>query len=166
VVVGATSFGDQQCAMWSAATRIDVEQPFLAAHVPELIGCTRDRDCPSGRACFDHRCIAQPFSPSGIGSVCATEKDCESSQCAESSDDGKRCSFTCSVSQEGSCPEGFECLRAMGDLGACWPEVNTGCCDVRGEGGPSALVLGAGLVWWARRRPRRGARGGGAGAAG
>src|SRR5262249_10205695 len=51
-VVGVTSFGDTQCADYGAETRVDVEQPFLVAHVPNLIGCLSDQDCPSHRTCF------------------------------------------------------------------------------------------------------------------
>ena len=155
VVVGVTSFGDQRCEQFSGATRVDVEQPFLVLHVPELIGCLGDQDCPTHRTCFERRCIAQPFSPTGIGTVCTSANECESSQCAESSMDGKRCSMTCSVSTAGSCPDGFECLQASGDLGACWPAELSGCCDTRGSGGPSALVLGLGLAVVVRRRRRR-----------
>src|SRR5262249_17866757 len=69
-VVGVTSFGDQHCAEFGAATRTDIEQMFLTMVAPELAGCQRDSDCPAQRACFAHHCIAQPFSPTGIGSVC------------------------------------------------------------------------------------------------
>ena len=155
VVVAVTSFGDQQCAAFGANTRIDAEQAFLAAHVPEVAGCVTDRDCPELRACFSHRCIAQPFSPTGIGTTCTAASECESSQCVESSKDGKRCSMACNVSDTASCPDGFDCLRASGDLGACWPGTGGGCCDAGGAGGPGALVLGLGVAVVALRRKRR-----------
>jgi V8-like Glu-specific endopeptidase len=155
VVVGVTSFGDQQCSQFGANTRIDVELPFLAMHVPELFACLSDADCPSERSCFAYSCIAEPFSVNGIGTVCDAAADCDSSQCAESSQDGKRCSFACRVSVGASCPEGFECLRATGDLGACWPIDQGGCCDAGGAGGPQAIVLGLGVVVVALRRKRR-----------
>jgi uncharacterized protein (TIGR03382 family) len=154
LIVGVTSFGDQQCAEFGADTRIDVEQPFLVAHVPDLVGCTDDRDCPAHRSCFARKCIAAPFGPSGIGTVCTTAADCDSSQCAESSLDGKRCSMTCSVSDGSSCPDGFECLPAKGDLGACWPSSG-GCCDAGGAGGPGSIALGLGVAMLAWRRRRR-----------
>jgi hypothetical protein len=154
VVVGVTSFGDQRCAQFSAATRVDIEQPFLVKHVPELVGCSDDGDCPDQRACFERRCIVQPFRPTGIGALCARATECESSQCVESSDDGKRCSMTCEVSQPGSCPTGFECLRANGDLGGCWPEVNTALCSAGGQGGLQALTLVLAAAWLASRRRR------------
>ncbi len=155
VLVGVTSFGDQQCASYGANTRVDIEQPFMVQHVPELIGCLADADCPSHRTCFSHRCIAEPFGPNGIGTVCNTAADCDSSECAISSQDGSRCSITCTVSDSTSCPGGFECLRATGDLGACWP-TSGGCCDAGGAGGPPTMVVGIGLVALGLRRKRRG----------
>jgi uncharacterized protein (TIGR03382 family) len=155
VLVGVTSFGDTQCAMFGASTRVDIEQPFLVLHVPELIGCLGDNNCPARRACFEHTCIAEPFSPSGIGTICTQASDCESAECAESSQDGKRCSITCSVTTSSSCPDGFECLRETGDVGACWPIDQGGCCDAGGAGGPPAMVLGLGVAVIALRRRRR-----------
>ncbi|HEU4733095.1 MAG TPA: trypsin-like serine protease [Kofleriaceae bacterium] len=155
VVVGVTSFGDQQCADFGASTRVDIEQPFLVMHVPELVGCLGDQDCPSHRMCFQHSCIAEPFSPTGLGTVCSSAVDCESSECAESSQDGKRCSITCSVSRSDTCPDGFECLRANGDVGACWPADQGGCCEAGRGHGSSALLLGLGVAVMTLRRRRR-----------
>lgn len=155
-VVGVTSFGDQQCADYGADTRIDAEQPFLVAHVPELVGCLGDKDCPSHRTCFAHQCIATPFGPNGIGTVCSSAADCDSSLCAESSQDGKRCSLTCNVNDGSSCPDGFECLHSTaGSVGACWPEPGGGCCEVGGAGGPGTALLGLGAVALRLRRRRR-----------
>jgi len=154
LVVGVTSFGDQDCAEFGADTRVDVEQSFLVTHIPELVGCSTDADCSGDRSCFAHSCIAQPFSPSGLGTVCSTAADCESALCAASSQDGKRCSFTCSVSNTASCPDGFDCLQSSGDVGACWPAEGGGCCDVSGGGGPTAMLLGLGVAVMALRRKR------------
>jgi hypothetical protein len=153
-VVSVTSFGDPQCGEYGAGTRVDIEESFLVQHAPELAGCRVDADCPAQRTCFAFRCIADPFSPTGLGTVCSTAADCDSAQCAESSLDGKRCSISCSVSDDGSCPDGFECLRASGDLGACWPSEDGGCCDARG-GGPGAIVLAIATLGLALRRRRR-----------
>jgi hypothetical protein len=153
-VVAVTSFGDQDCAEFGAATRTDVEQAFLTMVAPELLGCARDADCGTDRTCFARRCIAAPFGPGGIGTVCTSAVDCESSQCAASSQDGKRCSMVCSVSDEATCPEGFECLRANGDVGACWPSDSGGCCDA-GRGGPGSLLVGLAVLGLAMRRRRR-----------
>jgi MYXO-CTERM domain-containing protein len=154
VVVAVTSFGDMGCATFGANTRVDIEQPFLATHVPDVIGCLTDNDCPLYRACFAHRCIAEPFGPNGIGTACTSAADCDSSVCAQSSRDGNRCSLTCSVSDDSSCPGGFECLRATGDVGACWP-ADGGCCDAGGAGGPTTMVAAIGLVAVVLRRKRR-----------
>ena len=153
-VVGVTSFGDDKCASYGADTRIDAEQPFLVQHVPELIGCLSDKDCPSHRVCFSHSCIAQPFGPSGLGTVCTTSNDCDSSICAVSSQDGKRCSLTCSTADPSTCPSGFECLKSTVNVGACWPEAGGGCCEV-GGGGPGGALLGLGAIALGLRRRRR-----------
>jgi V8-like Glu-specific endopeptidase len=152
-VVAVTSFGDQQCADYGADTRIDAEQPFLVQHVPELVGCLADQNCPEHRTCFAHRCIATPFGPNGIGTVCNAAGDCDSSVCAESSQDGKRCSLTCNVSDGSSCPDGFECLHSTVTVGACWPTPGGGCCEV-GGGGPGTALLGLGVVALRLRRRR------------
>jgi hypothetical protein len=154
-IVGVTSFGDQQCAIYGADTRIDIEQPFLVMHVPELIGCLGDQDCADRRTCFAHKCITQPFAPTGIGTVCESAADCDSSVCAESSQDGKRCSLTCNVTDRASCPDGFECLHSGGSLGACWPQDGGGCCEIGGAGGPGTVLLGLGAVALGLRRRRR-----------
>jgi hypothetical protein len=152
--VAVTSFGDTQCAEFGAATRTDVEQAFLTMVAPELLGCTSDADCGANRACFARRCIAEPFSARGIGTACTSAADCESSQCAESSQDGKRCSMVCSVSDEASCPGGFDCLRSSGDVGACWPNDSGGCCDA-GRGGPASMLVGLAVLGLVVRRRRR-----------
>lgn len=153
-VVGVTSFGDQQCASYGADTRLDIEQQFLVQHVPELIGCLSDRDCTAHRVCFAHSCIAQPFGPTGIGTVCNTAADCDSAICAVSSQDGKRCSLTCSPSDPGTCPDGFECLKSSTSVGACWPVPGGGCCDA-GPGSPATALVGLGAVALGLRRRRR-----------
>lgn len=155
VVVGVTSFGDRDCALFGALTRVDAEHSFLVGHVPELVDCGNDGDCASGRTCFARRCIADPFSETGIGSECTSGADCESSQCAESTEDGKRCSFACSVSDSTTCPAGFECLPAQGDGGACWPIDSGGCCDTGGGDGTGAVLLTIVVGGVALRRKRR-----------
>jgi trypsin len=153
-VVGVTSFGDTQCASYGADTRIDIEQQFLIQHVPELVGCLADKDCPAHRVCFAHSCIAQPFGPNGIGSVCKTAADCDSAVCAVSSQDGSRCSLACSPSDPSTCPDGFECLKSSTSVGACWPVPGGGCCDA-GPGSPATALVGLGAVVLRLRRRRR-----------
>ena len=152
-VVGVTSFGDQQCMTYGADTRIDIEEQFLLQHIPEL-GCLGDKDCPAHRVCFAHSCIAEPFGPNGLGSVCKSAADCDSAICAVSSQDGSRCSLACSTSDPGSCPGGFECLTSPSSVGACWPVPGGGCCDA-GPGSPATALVGLGAVALGLRRRRR-----------
>lgn len=152
VVVAVTSFGDADCSQYSGDTRIDAEQAFLMMHIPELGGCFRDDDCPMGRACFAHNCIAQPYTPTGIGAECSSSEDCESSQCAGTGSGVNRCSMACVLNEESSCPEGFKCSPA-GDSGggACWPDAG-GCCDASGNGAPGAIVLALAVLGLVTRR--------------
>jgi hypothetical protein len=152
-LVGVTSFGDKLCVSYGAETRIDIEPQFVLQHIPEL-GCLADTDCPSHRVCFAHSCIAQPFGPNGIGSVCNTAADCDSTICAVSSQDGKRCSLACSPPDPSTCPDGFECLKSPASVGACWPVPGGGCCDA-GPGSPATALVGLGAVALGLRRRRR-----------
>jgi hypothetical protein len=112
-------------------------------------------DCPAHRVCFAHSCIAQPFGPNGLGSVCNTAADCDSSICAVSSQDGKRCSLTCSPSDPSTCPDGFESFKSSTSVGACWPVPGGGCCYAGGPGSPATALLGLGAVALGLRRRRR-----------
>src|SRR5439155_7548386 len=76
VEVGITSFGDQSCSQFGADTRTDAEKAFLLQHVPEL-ECNADADCAAGHECFAHTCIVTPFDPTGLGSTCAGNADCD-----------------------------------------------------------------------------------------
>jgi V8-like Glu-specific endopeptidase len=154
-VVGVTSFGDEQCAEFGAETRVDIEETFLTTQAPDLAGCSRDADCPLRRTCFARKCIAEPFTPTGLGTICTSATDCESTQCAESSQDGKRCSMLCTANDDGTCPDGFECLAVANGLGACWPASGGGCCDAGGADGSAAILLGLGSAALIRRRKPR-----------
>jgi hypothetical protein len=152
VVVGVTSFGDQNCAAFGADTRTDVEKAFLLQHVPQLEGCTTDDECGGG-ICFQKRCIAQPFTDGGIGSECVAGTECDSGFCA-AGPDGMRCIEACIVGGEDACPDGFDCLGATGGGGACWPRGSddSGCCDTSGRGGPTAMfAIGLVALLWRRR---------------
>ena len=148
--VGITSFGDQNCAQFGADTRTDAERAFLLKYIPQL-ECSTDADCPTGRECFLHKCITQPFSPTGLGTSCTTGTDCDSTVCA-SNGDKSYCTMTCTPGQPDQCPSGLEC-QAAGASGACWPE-HTGCCDASGQGAPTMMfgIAFVGLVWRRRRR--------------
>jgi hypothetical protein len=156
-VVGVTSFGDVNCAKFGASTRTDVEIDFIAAHVPGLVDCLQNADCGAGSLCFNYQCYLGPDRLSGLGATCEAATDCASQQCAESSQDGKRCSLACTVNADNACPNGFECLRAHDDVGACWPSESAGCQTggSRAAGGPAASLLGLGLLALVVRRRRR-----------
>lgn len=151
VQVGITSFGDQNCAMFGADTRVDAEKAFLLQHIPEL-ECSTDADCPGERACFQHRCMAQPFSPMGLGTACTGNTECDSGTCAQSADGGK-CSMSCTVGAAETCPSGFECI-ASGAAGACWPtSTDDGGCNA-GGGSPAPALFALGFVALVLRRRR------------
>ena len=176
--VGVTSFGDENCAEFGADTRIEAEREFLLAHVPAL-GCAADgacttgcgfgalpidpdcpvcdddAGCPGSRVCFDHRCIAAPFAPTGLGSECTSGTECETGECATRGD-AQLCILSCTPGAAGGCPDGFDCAETTGTSGACWP-ADTGCCCDAGQRGAPTAWLGAmviGLVLRRRRRPR------------
>jgi len=151
MVVGITSFGDQNCAQFGADTRTDAEKDFLLEHVPQLEGCKTDAECP-GQVCFQSRCIAQPFTDGGLGDNCTSAGDCDTGQCA-TADGDQLCTATCVVGQAGACPSDFDCLDTGGGQGVCWPGGG-GCCDAGGRGAPTTMLFGIGFVAlvWRRRR--------------
>ena len=154
VEVGVTSFGDQTCAQFGADTRVDAEKAFIIAHVPEL-DCTTDADCPTGKECFDERCIVMPFQATGIGSTCTGDGDCDSDTCAQSGGNSL-CTMTCTVGMPTTCPSGFDCISA-GATGACWPSADDGgggCCEAGGAGAPT-MGLSIAIVGLVLRRRRK-----------
>lgn len=153
VEVGVTSFGDPNCADFGADTRVDAEKSFLLTNIPTLQTCNADSDCSPMHECFNHQCIANPYSPMGLGSSCTGNTDCESADCIATSADGMVCSMSCDPGNDSSCPSGFQCL-ASGSAGDCAPGGGGGCCDASGRGAPTALIGIAlvGLVWRRRRR--------------
>jgi MYXO-CTERM domain-containing protein len=163
-VIAVESFGDSGCAVYDALTRIDAERAFLMTHVPELLGCVVDPDCAAGWICFSHSCIAEPFGPRGLGTMCNAAADCDSSICAARGPDAspadKRCSLTCSLADANACPAGFDCVASGASSDAvCWPADSHrggGGCAVAGDGGSAASLLGLGAIAFARRRRQRG----------
>ena len=150
--VGITSFGDSNCAQFGADTRTDAERDFLLQYIPSL-ECSTDADCPMGRMCFMKKCIAQPFSPTGLGTACTSNEMCDSGTCAMTDKDGF-CSMPCTIGDPASCPMGLDCVEA-GAAGACWPpEEDSGCCDSSGKNA-SSMVLGIALFGWVLGRRRR-----------
>lgn len=166
-VIGVGSFSDPDCAVYDAMTRIDAERAFLMTYVPDLLGCVADPDCAAGWICFSHACIAEPFGPRGVGTMCSTAADCDSSICvARGPDDqpaDKRCSLTCSLGDASACPAGLDCVASSASSdGVCWPAATGadshrggGGCAVAGDGGTAAALLGLGTIALAHRRRRR-----------
>jgi hypothetical protein len=150
--VGVTSFGDRDCTQFGADTRTDAERDFLLQYIPQL-ECSTDADCPEGRMCFQKKCIAQPFSDTGLGTACTGNGDCDSGTCAAAGEN-QYCSMACTIGDATTCPDGFDCLEA-GAGGACWPiEEDTGCCDASGQNAASMLfgIALFGLVLGRKRR--------------
>ena len=150
--VGVTSFGDRDCAQYGADTRTDAERDFLLQYIPSL-ECSTDADCPEGRTCFLKKCIAQPFSPTGLGATCVNNTDCDSGSCANDGEDAY-CTMACTIGDATTCPAGLECVTA-GAGGACWPiPEDTGCCDASGQNAGS-MLFGIALFGLVVRRRRR-----------
>jgi hypothetical protein len=150
-VVGITSFGDRDCEFFGADMRADASETFLAEAAPELSPCVEDNECGEDRICDVGRCIAEPFSPGGLGSECGDDQPaCLSGLCA-AGPGGERCTVECTVGS-GQCPSGFECLETGGATGACWPEEGGGCSAGGGAGGLGALLVGLALIGIRRRR--------------
>lgn len=149
--VGITSFGDQNCEMFGADTRVDAEKQFITGHVLNLY-CEQDSDCQMGHECFENQCIMTPFQPMGVGSVCTDNTSCESGECATSGKDSK-CTMDCMMGDATSCPSGFDCL-VSGTSGVCWSMSGAeggGCCDAGGLG-VSTVLFGIGLIGLVLRR--------------
>jgi hypothetical protein len=145
MVIGVTSFGDQNCAVFGADTRTDAERDFLTSQIPAMESCVADLDCGDGKLCTNGACVAEPFTPGGLGTECSTGTDCESGICANG-EDGTLCSTSCAAGAD-SCPAGFECL-ADGGNGLCWPAgtQDTGPCSAQRS--PTGLwLLGLTLGW-------------------
>ncbi len=98
------------------------------------------------------QCIVQPFAPTGLGSTCGGNGDCDSGTCG-TGDGGSKCVMACSAGNNDTCPSGFDCLDNGGGNGVCWP-TQGGCCDSSGRGAPTALI-GIALVGLVLRRRRR-----------
>lgn len=175
--VGITSFGDQECQVGGAYTRIAAEMDFVEQHVGASLFCvedgvcdpdctTVDADCPTcdtddqcedGDTCQNGYCAPAPFSPGGLGSACTTNDECLSGLCLDIGEDEKLCSVTCALDGD-TCPADFACLEFVGEAeGRCWPGAEStddggGCCS---GGNPLGLAGGLGLLLLALRRRRR-----------
>jgi uncharacterized protein (TIGR03382 family) len=178
-VVGITSFGDQNCQLFGADTRVDAEISFADDHIGPSLGCVwdgecnmdcaaenRDQDCP---ACADDNdcqgddvcaangaCVPAPFTDGGLGSACIDDTDCLTGPCLANGDE-HLCSSDCA--SEDDCPGGFDCLPTDGGPGACWPSPGGGGgCSTSGDDTHPGVMLAVfamlGLVVVGRRRRR------------
>jgi MYXO-CTERM domain-containing protein len=146
-VVGITSFGDRDCQFFGVDMRTDSPEAraFLAENAPEL-SCGLDGTC-------DEDCDADPDcggGPGGLGATCDDDESCQVGFCA-SGPGGMRCTVECTPDSS-ECPDGFECLDANNDTGACWPIDDGGCNSSGGGAGAGALLLIGMLLGFARRR--------------
>ncbi len=157
-IVAVTSIGDQNCAVVGADTRPEFVKSFLLSHVPQA-ECSDDGQCATAKTCFAHGCMVAPFSPTGLGTTCTGNAECDSSNCEALGSD-QLCTRSCTVGDATTCPDGFDCLDAGGGAGACWPTpaAGGGCCDAGTHGVPT-MLFGIGLVAIVLgRRSRRGRR--------
>jgi len=118
--------------------------------------CTADSQCLSEQTCDSTgRCVF-PAPAGALGAECSYDQFCESWQCTTTSD-GKRCSQSCSIDDQTTCPTGFDCLGTE-QQGFCWPKPSGGgCCSVAGSsrdawGHASFAALVALLVMRRRKR--------------
>jgi hypothetical protein len=113
--------------------------------------CTRDTVCTGAEVCVDGLCVPGPDTPGGLGSICSSNEECLSHQCADGGEAFKHCVATCDLGDAESCPDGFSCIAA-GASGVCWPTPSAGCCDAGGgPAGPVLVTLGLGVLVLRRR---------------
>ncbi len=180
MVIGVTSFGDQNCQQLGVDTRPEAEKAFLVEHMgaaiqcvadgacvatcgtggapadPDCPTCANDEDCGDAKICLANTCQPEPFSTGGVGAVCTSNTECASAQCGQVGED-RRCVSTCTLSAN-DCPSGFDCLSVGAGAGACWPangDGSGGCCSVGTtpqDVAPLALFVGSMLLVSGRRR--------------
>ncbi|MGE0869125.1 MAG: Ig-like domain-containing protein [Kofleriaceae bacterium] len=138
-------------------TGYDVGQSPTDATIKVTIGeaCGSPSDCPLDTdTCVDGRCAPGSGAQGGLGSTCANNTECASSQCAGDSSGNNYCVEACDVDEDG-CPSGFSCIEA-GSQGVCWPGGDDGGgCTTQGD--PRGILLfgiGFAVILVARRRKR------------
>jgi hypothetical protein len=116
--------------------------------------CTSSDQCLHDQTCDAGKC-EWPAPTAALGAPCTYDQFCTSWQCTQTND-GQKCSQSCSIDEPTSCPKGFDCI---GDAksGFCWPQTSGGCCSVAdssdaiwAHAGFAALV--AGLLMRRRKR--------------
>ncbi|MBP9084669.1 MAG: trypsin-like serine protease [Kofleriaceae bacterium] len=179
MVIGVTSFGDQNCQQLGVDTRPEAEKAFLVENMgaaiecvadgacvascgtggapvdPDCPTCAKDEDCGDAEICQANFCQPEPFSPGGVGAACTNNTECVSAQCGQVGED-RRCVSACTVGAS-ECPSGFDCLSVGASGGACWPAASSsgGCCSVGTapqDVAPLALLVGSVLLFGGRRR--------------
>jgi len=117
--------------------------------------CMAAADCQTaGQVCVDGHCVVGPGMPGGLGSPCAGNSDCSSSQCGSDAADNSYCVESCDVAANG-CPSGFECLDTGAGAGVCWPggEDDGGCSTGSdSSGGAFVMLLGLSALLVTRKR--------------
>jgi len=165
-VVGVTSFGDQNCSLFGADTRVDAEIAFVDEHIGDSLRCVndgvctagcsginrdldcplcvKDSDCDGDNVCDSGgTCVPAPFSPGGLGATCVDDTDCQTGPCLTSGEDHK-CSASCDIGNN-DCPSGFDCLSTDSGGGACWPGAGGGGCATTDGDHPAAMLVLLGL---------------------
>ena len=183
-IVGITSYGDQNCQFFGAMTRVDAEIAYADSNIGGALKCVHDgvcntqcgggslpadEDCPTcatasdcgdDQICGDNSvCAPAPFADGGTGFECVAGAQCFSGSCVDGPGDGSnRCTEACTAGDDGTCPDGFDCLETTGADGACWPSEPTGCCSSGRDDAMTSAVFGAigmlGFAFAGRRRRR------------
>lgn len=118
--------------------------------------CTNDDACAENQTCDAGRCLYG--EPTGeLGDSCTYGQFCKSWTCL--GNDDQYCTQECATDEPTSCPAGFECVLAQGQVtaGFCFVPSGGGCCSVGRDRG--AIWIHAGLalaVLGSLRRRRRG----------
>jgi hypothetical protein len=167
-VVGVTSFGDEDCAILGADTRVDAEIDWVDDQIGDslrcvwdgvctdgCVGANADQDCPqcaNDDDCGEDMvcdagsvCVPAPFTPGGLGATCADDTECAGALCLINGED-QACSQTCNLDDD-DCPDGFDCQPFDGG-GACWasPGGGGGGCAAGGDGAPVGMIVVLGAV--------------------
>jgi hypothetical protein len=115
--------------------------------------CTSASTCLADQKCDDGRCHYD--APVGVlGDECPYDQYCQSWECVDTGDAGKRCVVDCEVDEPTSCPASFTCADAGGGRGLC-VQVGGGCCSVgRGSSPVPAIALSMIVIGLLIRRRR------------
>jgi uncharacterized protein (TIGR03382 family) len=121
--------------------------------------CSGNGDCPvPGMVCRDvpdegRVCDYEGEPPGALGQSCDMATDCSAYLCVEGT-----CTYTCDVSRNIFCPNGYHCDTVDGTTYVCLadaPADGGGCCSTGGGDGAAGASLLALLVVAGLRRRRR-----------